>query len=166
MGEVRLCWSFHGFNTPRYVDPCASLSTPTSSRSALPGVVIALFIQCMTALLSPTNRAKGGSTWGLVGSTVALISVATASFVMGLWFQPIAYINNREFPGGDLEAPGPMGYMWLRKWTTMATISNAAYQVNQWLVDGLLVSPMQDSATQVLNLSCFYSCLVATSFTT
>ena len=101
----------------------------------------------MTALLSPTNRAKGGIKWGLVGSSVALMSVATMSFVMGLWIFPVAYIDNREFPGGGLVLPGPVGYMWLRKWTTMATISDAGYQVNQWLVDGLLVSPMLDSAT-------------------
>ena len=100
-----------------------------------------------------------------MGSTVALMSVATMSFVMGLWIFPVAFINNREFPGGGLLSPGPVEYMWLLKWTTMATISDAGYQVNQWLVDGLLVSPMLDSATQVLNLSCFYSCLVATSFT-
>ena len=96
----------------------------------------------MTALLSPTNRAKGGIKWGLVGSSVALMSVATMSFVMGLWIFPVAYIDNREFPGGGLVLPGPVGYMWLRKWTTLATISDAGYQVNQWLVDGLLVSPM------------------------
>ena len=101
-----------------------------------------------------------------MGSTVALLSVATTSFVIGLWFEPMAYINNREFPGGDLEAPGPMGYTWLRKWTALAVISDSGYQVNQWLVDGLLVSPMLDSVTHwVPNLSCFYSCLVATSFT-
>ena len=116
----------------------------------------------MTALLSPTNRAKGGTTWGLVGSIVALMSVATMSFVMGLWFLSVGYINNRGFPGGGLELPGPLGYMWLSKFTTFAVIANSGYQVNQWLVDGLLVSPMLDSATQVLNLSCFYSCLVAT----
>ena len=96
--------------------------------------------------------------------TVALFSVATTSFVAGIYLFPISYIDDREFPGVDGGTPGPFGYVYLPRFLAVRCVSDASVLVNQWLVDGLLVSPTLNSATQVLNLGCFHSCIVATSF--
>ena len=118
----------------------------------------------MTTLLGPTNRMRGGNKWGLVAHTVALFSVMTAGSAIGLFLLPVGYINGREFPGLGGIASGPLGYLALPKFVMVSGISDAAIQVNQWLVDGFLVSPMLNSATWVLNLSCFHSCIAAMSF--
>ena len=124
-----------------------------STYSIVPGIVIALFFQCMTALLGSTNRMrKGNIKWGLVAHTVALFSVATMCLALDLFLLPVSYINGRVFPGGDGIIPGPLGYQAVSKLAMIGGISCSGVQVNQWLVDGLLVSSMLNSAAQVLNL--------------
>ena len=107
----------------------------------------------MTALLGPANRAREANKWWLVAHTVAMFSVATMSLAITLFFVPVAYINAREFSGTDDLVSGPVGYMFLPKFVMVASISNSAVPMNQWLVDGLLASPMLNSATEVLNRS-------------
>ena len=112
-----------------------------------PGIVIALFVRCMIALFNPTNRAKGGTKWGLLAHTLALFLTSTVAVATGLYILPLSYINAREFPGGNGVPPGPYGYQWLPKFLAITIISDSAVQVNQWLVDGLLVSSVLNSAT-------------------
>ena len=78
----------------------------------------------------------------LAAHTVALFSVATTGFVIGFFFFSVAYINARDFSGVDDLPSGPTGYMMLPKFIVVASISDSTIQVNQWLVDGLLVSSM------------------------
>ena len=87
-----------------------------------------------------------GNKWGLIAHTVALFSVATVCNAIGLFLLPVAYTNGREFPGVDDLPSGPFGYLMLPKLVVVETISNSAIQVNQWLVDGLMVSPMLNPA--------------------
>ena len=102
----------------------------------------------MTALLGPTNRMKEGKRWGIVAHTVALFSVLMVSFATGLVSFLVIYMNAREFPGTDDWPMEPLGYLLdLPKFVAVASISSSVIQVNQWLIDGLLVSPMLNSAT-------------------
>ena len=134
-------------------------------RSITPGIVAALFFRCMIALFNPTNRARGGIGWGLVAHTVALFANATVSIAIGYYILSESYINDREFPGGDGLPPGPTGYWWIPKFVPLVTVASSVIQLNQWLVDGLLVSSTPNSAAQVFNLSHFPSYTVVTSFT-
>ena len=79
--------------------------------------------------------------WWLAAHTIALFSVATMSLAMVFYTLFVAYINGREFPSG------PLGYLALPKLDVVEGISISVVQVNQWLIDGLLVSPMLNSAT-------------------
>lgn len=130
--------------------------------------MIALFFQCMNALLNPTNRTRGSTKWGLVAHTVALFSIETISVAIGLYELSASYIDGREFPGTrGLRTPGPFGYELLPKFTAISIVSTSVVQVNQWLFDGLLVSSALEIATQgsMFNLGCFSSCIAATSYT-
>ena len=162
--EVKFCWICHRPNITRYAtDPCVHLFAPIPSAwSVVPGIVIALFFQCMTALLGSTNRMRKGYSWGLVAHTVALFSVATMSLAIDLFFLSVAYIDAREFPGADGLPSGPLGYLVLPKFLVLASISNSVIQVNQWLVDGLLVSPMLKSRPKCLTspASQLYRCYI------
>ena len=119
----------------------------------------------MNALLGPKSCMRKGKKWGLVVHTVALFLVTTTSVALSLYTLAVSYINDREFPGGDGIPPGPFGYPDLPKFTVINAVAFAAIQVNQWLVDGLLVSFMLNSATKTFNFSCFSSYIVATLFT-
>ena len=120
----------------------------------------------MTVLLGSADHVRKANRWGLLVHTAALFSFSTMSLAIGLFFLSAAYIDAREFSGVDDLPSGPYGYLGLPKFVVFAGISDSVTPVNQWLIDGLLASPMLNSVTWVLNLSCFYSCIVATSFTT
>ena len=120
-----------------------SLSTctyPCSIYSALLGILVVLFFQCMAALFNPTNRRREGIRWWIVCYTVLLFSFATISTGTGLHVHSISYIDNREFPGVEgVLPPGPIGY-----WDSIG--SGALQQTNglmahfgYWLADGFLV---------------------------
>ena len=132
--------------------PCVCQSVLTLYvRFAVPGIVIVLFFQCMGALLDPLNRRREGIRWGLVVHTTAMFSFVTIATAMGLNLQSISRIDNREFPGADdgTLPPGPFGYKFLIYSKAISIIPNFTFQLNQWLVDGLLVSHAPKSVTHV-----------------
>ena len=141
--------------------------TSTSPRSpGLPivnvGVIIVLFFRCMGALFSPVNRRKGIK-WVLVVHTVAMFSFVTVYTATGLDLQSISYIDNREFPGIDgVLSPGPLGYQFLIYSNVINIVPTLMFQFNNWLADGLLVSPVPTpNCTGVQhNFSQLYRCFV------
>ena len=118
----------------------------------------------MTALLGSANRTRKANSWGLIAHTVAMFSVATIPLAIVLFVLSAAYINGREFVDTDGVPLGPLGYLSLPKFYVAGIVTDSGVEVNQWLADGLLVSPTLNSATQVPNVSRFHSCIVATSF--
>ena len=121
---------------------CASVLTVLVGLIFL-GIVVALFFQCMTTLLSPANPITKGIRWALVAHTVALLLFLTISDGIDSVYLPIEYINNREFPGNDESFlwPGPIGYDALLSLKATTTVFYATFPLTQWLADGLLVSP-------------------------
>ena len=113
------------------------------------GIVVALFFQCMATLLNPANPIRKGLRWALVAHTVALLSFLTIPFGTGFEYLSTEYINNREFPGDDEFPPGPIGYDFLLALKASATVFHAMFPLNQWLADGLLVSPVLHSVASV-----------------
>lgn len=106
----------------------------------------------MAALFSPVNR-KRGIKWGLVAHTVAMFSFATVYTGTGLDLQSISYIDNRDFPGIDgVLSPGPLGYEFLIYSNAINVVPTLMFQFNNWLADGLLVSPFSNSIGQVTDL--------------
>ena len=113
----------------------------------LPGILIVLFFQCMTALLNPVDRRREGIRWWLVSYTVLMFSFATVLTGTGLHTQSICYIDNREYPGVEgAIVPGPFGYRFLIRPEALNMVNSLAFLLNYWLSDGFLVGNLSDAA--------------------
>jgi len=117
----------------------------------------------MAALLDPANRRREGIKWGLVIYTTVMFAVVTGFTATNLDIQSISYIDNREYPGNDVLIPGPLGYEFLIYSKPLTIICNLMFLLNNWMADGLLVSPVLKSLAQVSNVSCPTSSTVVTS---
>jgi len=107
--------------------------------SIVPGIVIVMFFQCITALFDPANHRREGTKWGLIIYTVLMFSFVTIRTVMGLNFMSISFIDNREFPGVDDQfPPGPVGYTLSVCPKVTTIIPSLAFLLNNWLANGLL----------------------------
>lgn len=96
----------------------------------------------MCALFAPVNRAGAGVKWVLVAHTVIMFSLYMVATALGLDLQSISYIDDRAFPGNDAIPPGPLTYQLLVTQSEAISITPAVvFLLNQWLADGLLVSP-------------------------
>ena len=103
------------------------------------GMLIVLFFKCMTALFNPVNRRDEGIKWGFVSYTVIMFSLATVYTATKDHILSICYIDNRNFPDG-----GPWGYHESMSYSAIFVISRAAFNLNNWSADGLLVSFLFD----------------------
>ena len=110
------------------------------------GIVIVLFLQCMTALIDPLHRRGEGIKWGLVSYTAVTFSVVTILTAMNLNVLSVSYIDNREFPGEDTAPPGPFGYELVMDPKALTIIPNILFILNDLLADSLLVSYSPDAA--------------------
>ena len=110
------------------------------------GMLVVLFFKCMTSLLNPIYRRGERIKWGLVSYTAVMFALATVLTGMSLHILSISFIDNREFshPEGRLH-PGPYGYFEWIYYKPINIIPNAAFCLNNWLADGLLVSSLFDS---------------------
>ena len=133
-------------------------------RPTFSGIVVALFFQCMWALLSPTNPISRSIRWALVVHTVALFLFLTIPLGVDLDYLSIEYINNREFTGNNAFQPGPLGYDDVLHTEETGTLFNVMFPLNQWLADGLLVRPASNSVPRMFNVGCSSSSIVAMSF--
>lgn len=133
-----------------------------SIRFALLGIVVVLFLQCMTALLNPINHTKGGVKWPLVIHTVAMFSFATVDTALNLDLQSICYVDNRNFAGvSNVLLPGPFAYQQFIYSNPINVVSNVMFLLNTCLADGLLVGFIPNSAARVSKISRSYSFIVA-----
>ena len=127
-----------------YVDPRFHLSAFSSfDRSNTLGITAVLFFRCMDALCSPANGMRGSIKWGLVAHTLAMFTLVTISVAINLYIQSISYTEDRKFPGGagGVRDPGPLGYQYFIYTKAISVAPNVAFQLNNWLADGLLVRP-------------------------
>ena len=107
------------------------------------GTLIVLFFKCMIALFDPVHRKGERIKWGLVSYTVVMFSLATVLMATKGYILSISYIDNREFPGVEDETfPGPYGYQAAMTYTALSVVPRAAFRLNDWLADCLLVSPL------------------------
>ena len=119
------------------------------------GIVIALFFQCMSALLHPANRTRaprGIRQWWLVVHAAVMFSIVTIYNALNFAWLSTSYIDNREYPGNHFLASGPIGYHFYLELSPVGIILVLLFPLNQWLADGLLVSPALILATQVSNV--------------
>ena len=130
------------------------------------GISIALFFQCVSALLDPVYGTKKAIKWGLVTHTVAMFSVLTISCTLKRNLFLISYIDNREFSGAGPEAPsGPLEYPAFAHLEATAFVpSLILFRFDQWLADGLLVSSALNPVAQVSNTDRSFSCIVVMLF--
>jgi hypothetical protein len=149
---------------------CVHISVLTSSaRFTILGIVIALFFQCMSALLNPVRPTYKGTKWGLVVHTVAMFSLLMIGATTNRSALSTSFVDDREFPGVDTVGfpPGPLGYYFFTELTreVTSTISTLGFPFNQWLADGLLVSSALNSAAQpVSDIGRSSSCTVVMPF--
>ena len=139
---------------------------PNLPRSIVLGIVIVLFFQCMSLLLSSTYRARRGVRWGLLAYTVASFSIVTIYTAVNLDLQTISFVDNREFPGTDQFPPGPLGYQYFIYSAPLAIVGNLMFLLNNWLADGLLVSSVPGPILRAPHRSYSCSSIVATLFST
>jgi hypothetical protein len=104
----------------------------------------------MCALLDPANRMRGGLKWGLVAHITAMFSLVTMLNTFVLNSQSNSYVDNREFPGVEVEnqfLTGPIGYQesFATSKETITRVAIPLFPSNQWLLDGLLVRPVSNS---------------------
>jgi hypothetical protein len=131
------------YGTVAYMRPFmrAHLACPVLSTL---GMVILLFFQCMVALFNPYNHTRTGIRWGLVTHTVAMFLSVTIHTAVTLDLQFISCTSQQEFPGdGAFPGYNPIVH---------SVIPNVTFQLNQWLVDGLLVSSVLNSIVRVANV--------------
>jgi hypothetical protein len=93
--------------------------------------------------------------------TFMFLTVHTA---VNLDITSTAYVDNREYTGADGSPAGPLGYTYRSYSEPVGIVSTFMFLFNNWLADGLMVSSVQNSITQVPNAGCPSSCIVATSF--
>ena len=110
------------------------------------GILVVLFFKCMTALFNPVYRRGEGLKWGLVSYTVIMFSLVTVHLATNLHVLSISYIDNRDFAGAvnGVERPGPYGYQAAINFKAISVIPRAAFRLNNWSADGLLVSFLFD----------------------
>ena len=117
----------------------------------------------MATLLNPANPIRKGMRWALVAHTVAMLLFLTVSVGIPYDEVSIEYIDNREFRN-DQFPPGPAGYDGSLQFNAITTVFVTMFPLNQWLADGLLVSPILNSVASVCNIGRSSSCIVAMSF--
>ena len=98
-----------------------------------------LFCQCMAGLFNPANRRREGVKWGLVSYTLAMFSFSTVLTATGLHIQSLAFVDNRDYPGDEFIAPGPLGYQLSIYKTALSITPSLMFFLTYWLADGLLV---------------------------
>ena len=97
----------------------------------------------MAGLFNPVHRKGGRIKWGLVSYTTATFLIATVGTAMNLDSQSISYVNHREFPGVEGRLPpGPLTYQIFITSSAIGIIPSVSFPLNNWLADGLLVSPV------------------------
>jgi len=130
-----------------YGTPPTRLSIHTDfNRSAILGMVILLFFQCMAALLNPVHRRGEGIKWWLVSHTVAMFSFVTVYTAMNLHIQSKSFIDKRKDQAltPTISISGPLKYQLNIRVVALGIIPNVMFNLNNWLADGLLVSSLFD----------------------
>lgn len=133
---------FHQLNSLWYPHLYARLPVLTFVWYIL-GMLVMLFLQCMVALFSPVHRGGEGIKWWLVSYTVAVFSFVTVYIATNLHIQSVSFVDNRE-TGAVYR--GPMQYQAAVRSTALGLILDLMFNLNNWLADGLLVSPLPDAA--------------------
>ena len=93
----------------------------------------------MGTLLNPPDRARGGVKWGLAAHTAAMFLFVTISSAASFDLYSIALVDNREFPGLSIFAPGPFGYLDYINTAAVSVVPNVMFVLNTCLADGFLV---------------------------
>ena len=128
------------------------------------GICTGLFLQCMGALLNPVNRMRGGVRWGLAVHTIAMFSTATMKFAMEINLGFIDFTKNQEFFTNEGFIGEPTKYLSTFFSHKIDLPLALAFPLNQWLSDGLLVSPVPIFITTYRFIRPLLSCIVAWFF--
>ena len=135
---------YGALNAPR-LRTC--LSVLTSFVPIALGIIIVLCFQCLAGLFNRVHRKGERIKWGLVSYTVVTFLIVTVGTAMNLDYQSASYVDNRDFPGVEgVSPPGPLAYQMSAPSNVLAIIINVSFPLNNWLADGLLVSPPSDAA--------------------
>ena len=101
----------------------------------------------MAALLNPTYRKEEGIKRWLVFYTVVMFSFVTVYTAMNLYIQSNSFIDHRGNIDWELPLSRPLEYQLGIRVTALGFVPNVMFNLNNWLADGLLVSPLFDAAS-------------------
>lgn len=93
------------------------------------GVHIAVFFICVYYLV--TERKK--NCWKWLAYIAVLFSMATVNICLNMHFSEMAWIDDRDYPGG------PLAFLLEQQSDSMNTVGNSVSFVATFLADGLLV---------------------------
>ena len=116
----------------------------------------------MSALLNPVYRTKKAIKWGLVAYTVAIFLFLTIGSTIHRDILSVTYIDEREYG-----VAGPFEYLHVFDLSrdAMSLVPALTFPINQWLVDGLLVSFASTPVAQVSNVvDHHFSCIAVMLF--
>ena len=126
------------FYGTRETSPRARPPTHPHFVSFILGVVVAVFIQCMTALFDPIYRRGEPIKWGIISYTVAMFLLVTIETAMQLNTQSVSYVDNRECQSMLTVLGTYQGPEFIPR--AISITQNIMFTSNNWLADGLLVS--------------------------
>ncbi|TFK53104.1 hypothetical protein OE88DRAFT_1793238 [Heliocybe sulcata] len=95
------------------------------------GIQALLFSRCAHVLLKHRARTDNHRRW--LFYVVALFSISTVHIGASLKYEEIIWIDSRNFPGGPPAFMREEYSLWIN------TLINAAYTINSFLTDGLLI---------------------------
>lgn len=90
-----------------------------------------------------------------------MFSFVTVFTGMSLGLLSISFIDTRDFPGGKLLPPGPIGYQFSLTTNALTVVPSTFLFMNNWLADGLLVRSAPKHIAHVTNVGRSASSIVA-----
>ena len=102
----------------------------------------------MGALLNPVCGTKKAIKWGLVAQTFVMFSFLTIANLINDDLLSVEFVNNREFSEAG-RLLGPFNYAFFVDEEAEGTVAGFLPLINQWLANGLLVSPASNPVAHV-----------------
>ena len=148
-----------------YFTVCRPIGLPISAHliysTTILGIAVALFFRCMNALLNPVTSKKRAIKWVFVFHTTAMFSIVTALTAIKAYILFSNYSGYLKFRPLLGNTTGPIRYLRIDE---DSAAFNILFTLNQWLADGLLVSSISESFTQLSNTNCSSSFTVTVLF--
>ena len=112
------------------------------------GIVLSLYIQILAQFI-PKRRIASFGAKVLMGLTTIMMILATLYLAGCIVLSTRMFIDDRNYPGG------PIGYLIKMYSVPVTMMANAAYPIDSWICDGLMVSARYLVVTELMVMDRF-----------